>query len=549
MDNLLEKIYSSGFKFLNSRTLQESYELIVKESLSFFDGFEGCIWVYKRGKLEKVYSTTPVFDLLKFDKDDIRYKSFNRISPKVIKGKDLEREKFLHPILNKTKIKSIIFVPISYSKKPTGLLSIWSKKANPNIEKTPSMMRLLGSIISLSIRKNELTQKDKEAPERILANIYNSALKFLIPLNSEETLKTIVHEAIKLVGGENGTILLARDSVLERVYATSPVSYRIETKRQGSRYEVFKNQKAKILHKDRVKDLEIIHPALSEMNVSSIILVPLTNQEESIGVLTVTSRQDRNFGLRDLEVLKLFGSFASLAIRKSQLYEEVNKALGMRDLFISLAAHELRTPLTSVTGYFQLLRGRIESKKPVPSKWLEDMDVETKRLKQIVEEFLEINRIRSGKFQYDLKEIRLKKLINRSIAAFKFSHPERKINFTNGIVQSDKIIGDRDKLIQVITNVLENAAKYSASDKEININLKNEPKEFVLEIVDHGQGIPKGEIPQIFKGFYKGKNSLHEGMGLGLYLAKNIMDDHHGKIEIASELEKGTTVKLKLPKL
>lgn len=383
----------------------------------------------------------------------------------------------------------------------------------------------------------------------ILENIYISTLKFLSPIGLDETYKNIVEEAVKIVGGQNGTIFLAFKGELKPVYATSPISYEMKVRRGGFRYEVFKEKQAKILHLKQIKKLKKIHPQIEDLHSRSILLVPLISNNESMGVLSVGSLKDIRFKTRDLGILKLFGSFASLAIRKSQLYEEMAKSIEDRDLFISLASHELRTPLTTINGYIQLLLTKIGQRKPIDNRWVMELAFESQRMKNLIDDFLEINRIRNGKMQFNFGEVSLSEIANHTISTFKFNFPKRKLVVKNILPKNDLIIADADKLHQVFINILENAHKYSKEDKKILFTLKSSPEHFIATIADQGQGIEEKDLPLVFKGFYKGEKSRHEGMGLGLYLAKNILEAHHGSIQIESQLSKGTKVKIKLLKI
>lgn len=385
----------------------------------------------------------------------------------------------------------------------------------------------------------------------ILEKIYNSVLIFSAQLTTEETLETIVKEAAKLVGGEHGSIYLADNGNLKRVYASSPSFYKYkEIPRNGHRYGVFTKQVPLVLNFKEVKKLEKRYPPLKDFASRSVLLIPLSYQKQSVGLLSIMSFKDKIFSGKELEILKLFGGLASLAIRKAQLYSETKNALDTRDLFISLAAHELRTPLTTINGYVQLLLSKLRDNKQIQSRWVMELALESQRLQSLINEFLEINRIRSGKIQYDWEEIKVRELAQRSIGSFHFNNPTRRLIFKDKIPsKNDVIIGDFDKLFQVLNNILENAEKYSPENKKIFLTLKFDSPYFVLGVKDQGQGIVEKDLPLIFRGFYKGKNSLHEGMGLGLYLAKNIIDSHHGEIDIKSKIGKGTTVQIKLPKI
>jgi transcriptional regulator with GAF, ATPase, and Fis domain len=159
--------------------------------------------------------------------------------------------------------------------------------------------------------------------EKSLGKVYKSALKFLIPLSLEETYKIIVSEALKLVDGDYGSISMIKGRRLERAYASSATLFKIEPRKKGYTYGVYKSRKAIVLKRRRLTG---IHPELKKLNVRSDILIPLVNRGNSIGVLTVLSIK-KFFRKRELELLQLFGPLATLAISKAVLYDELDKAL------------------------------------------------------------------------------------------------------------------------------------------------------------------------------------------------------------------------------
>lgn len=382
----------------------------------------------------------------------------------------------------------------------------------------------------------------------ILERIYASALKFLVPLNLDETYKVIVEEAIKLTDGQYGTIYLASGDELNRVFSTMPGPH-ITLRKRGYRYKAFKEQKSILVHRKDLKKLKIIHPELQQLEAQSVLIVPLVNEGKSAGLLTIDSYKDKRFNDEDLHALKLFGSLASMAIRKAQLYGELKESLDTRDLFISLASHELRTPLTTINGYVQLLLVKVRERKPIDNKWILELAFESERMKNLLDEFLEINRIKIGKMQFNFGEISLSEILNHAISTFKFNFPKRKLIIKNSLPKKDFIIGDADKLHQVFMNILENGVKYSRPNTLIIVSTAKQRDFFRVVFSDQGWGIEEKDLPQVFKGFFKGKNSKHEGMGLGLYLARNIINAHKGEIGIKSKVDRGTSVVIKLPKI
>ncbi len=382
--------------------------------------------------------------------------------------------------------------------------------------------------------------------KRSLEKVYRAGLRLLQPLEIEEVYKVICEEAVKIVGGEYATIFLDVQGQLKRVYTTSSVLSQIEIRKNGYTYKVYKTQKPMVLGASTIAR---IHPEIKKMSARSDILVPLINQKKSIGVFTVLSSHKVEFTDEDMNVLMLFGPMASLAIRKSQFYDETRKALETRDLFISMAAHELRTPLTTINGYSQLLNGRL-SKKPESdeSRWAYELSREATRMTHLINELLEMNRIKTGQLNYVFQECHLKDVVDRVLRNFNLTHPEQQIILEDKLNhKSDLIIGDFEKLMQAFTNLLDNAAKFSPKGSPLEVVLKLKPGFIVIQVKDRGKGISKKDIPRIFDGFYRGGDNKVEGMGLGLYLVKNILQMHRGDVKIDSSNGEGTTFSMQLP--
>lgn len=385
-----------------------------------------------------------------------------------------------------------------------------------------------------------------------LEKIYRSGLKFLEPLSLEETYKTIVGEALKLVKSEAGTILIMQpNGEFKRVYCSDPKWAKIKTRRRGTNYQVYKTGIPRVMS---TEEIARVHPEAKEVDIRSSILIPLSYRNKTIGVMTVQSTKDNHFGEKELSILKMYAPLASLAITKTGMYEETKEALSARDSFISMASHELRTPLTTINGYVQLLYGKLlngENTNPKSSecKWVEELSWETFRLTQLVKELLEVNRINSGNVEYIWGEYSLKEIVKRGIGSIEREFPKHLVKFETRLKNSDDlIICDQEKLTQAIYHVLENAAKFSLPGDQIIARLSEKASNLVLTVIDQGHGIERDELARVFEGYYIGSNHQREGLGVGLFLTKFITDNHRGTIRIQSKVNKGTKVEISLPK-
>ncbi len=380
----------------------------------------------------------------------------------------------------------------------------------------------------------------------ILEKIYKAGLKLLDPLDTPTLYEAIAYEAVNLVKGDEGRILLREEGQFKLAYGFPEIAKHVQVRKKGFAYESYTKRKAFLVDMSKYPT---VHQDLSKRGIKSILFIPLSYKKETLGVLVVQSYKDKKFTERELDILKLFGSLASQAIRRTQLYDEVKKALDVRDMFISMAAHELRTPLTTISGYAQLLQLKMKAEDGITKVWMNEMFNEVQRLTLLVKELLEINRIKAGTLQYTYKESNINEIVDRSVKTIEFGYPKKKIVLDNRLGDDDVVIGDFDKLLQVMNNVLENAAKYTPDEKEIKLTVCKRNNQLRIIVKDKGIGIPSKDLPEIFKGYVQGKNHTREGLGLGLFLAKSIIDKHHGDIIVRSKEKKGTTVEIRLPRV
>ncbi|MBU1682580.1 HAMP domain-containing histidine kinase, partial [Patescibacteria group bacterium] len=244
---------------------------------------------------------------------------------------------------------------------------------------------------------------------------------------------------------------------------------------------------------------------------------------------------------------------------KTQHLEEANKRLQslneMKDEFIAVTSHELRSPLTSVRGYLSFLVEK-ESLEELPEpiqQYLLRAYHNTESLNYLVNNILDVSRLEMGRFDLQLNPTDLIQLTKSTIDGVSFQIDEKKlkINFRN-LTSSKKLMLKLDdiRISQVLRNLLDNAIKFSRIGKAITVKLRKTKHFAVVEIVDQGVGIPKAKIEQIFDKFIQVKDvdtRYKGGAGLGLFIAKRIIELHCGTIDAESRKRHGTKFTLKLP--
>jgi two-component system phosphate regulon sensor histidine kinase PhoR len=260
----------------------------------------------------------------------------------------------------------------------------------------------------------------------------------------------------------------------------------------------------------------------------------------------VRDRTMLNFGLIIIiEILFLIGTWYVFRSFKTEL-----QLARMRSDFISNVSHEIRTPLALISLYIEtILLGRHKPEKT--NEYHQIIYQETNRLTAIVNKILNFSKIEEKKYQYNFTQINLNELLE--VVMERFDYHLKNSGFDVNINTDKKLpntTGDREALIEVLINLIDNAIKYSTTEKKIEIETVYDKTNVFLTISDKGMGIPESQQKFIFDKFYRGTESeVHniKGSGLGLAIVKHIVEGHKGSITLESSVGKGTTFKLSFP--
>jgi two-component system phosphate regulon sensor histidine kinase PhoR len=224
----------------------------------------------------------------------------------------------------------------------------------------------------------------------------------------------------------------------------------------------------------------------------------------------------------------------------------------IRQDFVANVSHELRTPLTTIKGYAEtLLEGAI--KEDVASQFVQVINRHADRLTKIVEDLLTLSKIESREFSLKPEGLSISELINSTLDVVKEEADKKGMSISwSESIPSLFMVGDRKGLEQVLINLLDNAIKYGREGGNIKISVCENPNaEIQISVEDDGIGIPKEDLPRIFERFYrvdKGRSKELGGTGLGLSIVKHIIQAHGGNVWAESQIGKGSTFYLTLPK-
>jgi len=222
-----------------------------------------------------------------------------------------------------------------------------------------------------------------------------------------------------------------------------------------------------------------------------------------------------------------------------------------RSTFVANVSHELRSPLTALSGVVETLKGPARNDEKARDRFLDLMQGETNRMTRLVGDLLSLSKLEAKEHLRPDGQVNLAVTIKRVIAVLMESTPLYKDRVVfSGPEQDVFVLGDRDELIEVFQNLIENALKYSPSKTQVHVRLKqdeNTPERITVRIEDQGDGIEKRHLPRLTERFYrvdKGRSREMGGTGLGLAIVKHILNRHRARLSIESELGVGTEVQV-----
>lgn len=241
---------------------------------------------------------------------------------------------------------------------------------------------------------------------------------------------------------------------------------------------------------------------------------------------------------------------AKLAESFNQMSHEVEQSQRIQRELIANVSHELKTPLTAIRGFSQaMLDGALRRPEDFAQP-AEIINNETERMIRLVNSLLDLSKLESGQVKMAREELNLEVIFDRSISNFEVRSEQQEVKFSRRYSNLPPVMGDKDRLRQVFNNLLDNALRYTPPGGTITISSQAFGSNIITKVADTGQGISEKDLSRIFERFYQADKSRSKesgGLGLGLAITREIVHAHHGKIEVASQVGKGTTFTITLP--
>jgi signal transduction histidine kinase len=280
---------------------------------------------------------------------------------------------------------------------------------------------------------------------------------------------------------------------------------------------------------------------LTHFYTRSVIGVPLRTKDKTLGVIEAVNKHDGAYAEEDTRILQALAAQAAVAIENSRLFQQSDLVAEM--------VHELRTPLAALSAAAHLLQ-RPDLPPDQRQKISQNVSNEVHRLNEMATDFLELARLESGRTRFEREPVHLGGLLRECLEIIRPLAEAEKVTLDTDIDRSiSPIMADRNRLKQVLLNLLTNAIKYNREDGTVGLAIEDLGAEVRISVADSGRGIPVDSLPHIFERFYRvpDQEGRVGGSGLGLAIAKRIVETHHGRFEVDSSSGEGSTFTLYLP--
>lgn len=363
-------------------------------------------------------------------------------------------------------------------------------------------------------------------------------------LDLDRLLQFIIDSAADLVDSEGASILLVDDKTQDLFFAAATGSdpkelAKIPVPLDSSIAGTIYREDRPLIINEVAEDPRHFRPVGERINIDirSLIGVPMRNQDQVIGVLEAVNKREAVFNEADLQTLSIIASQAAVAINNARLvdalqraYDELGKLDKLKSEFISIASHELRTPLALILGYATILK---EDSQDGANEHVEAVLNSAMRMRSLIEDMTNLNLLRIGSAEMNFESQPLQSVVRAAYEEVRETIHAKGQTLSLSLPQETiTAYVDGPKMSMALTNLLNNAMRFTQAGGEISLTLEQRGSEVWFLVQDSGVGIEKPELEPIFHPFYQVEDHLrrrHEGMGLGLAIVRGVAQAHGGR--------------------
>jgi signal transduction histidine kinase/CheY-like chemotaxis protein/putative methionine-R-sulfoxide reductase with GAF domain len=469
-------------------------------------------------------------------------------------------------------VRTVMVVPVRGEEGITGLIYTARRRPRPFSDEDERVVSRLAEYAAIAIRNAQLhaeaerQRREAEATERRVSFLAQASVLLSASLDVETTLRNVARLAVPFLADFCTVDMADERGVPRRAVAVHADPAREALVREVRERHGFKPDAPdgvpRVLSTGRtafvshVTEEHLRGAATSEaqlallraLGIGSWIIVPLVARGLVLGAITlVMAESGRHYGVADVGMAEDLGRRAALAIENAQLYREAQQANQAKDQFLATLSHELRTPINAVYGWARMLRdSRLDAE--ARGRGLEAIERNARAQVQLIDDLLDVSRIISGKLRLDVRPVDVATVVEAALDAVRPAAGAKGVRLHTVLdPRTPPIMGDPDRLQQVVWNLLTNAVKFTPRGGRVEVTLRRASSHLELLVADTGCGIEPDLLPHLFERFRQG-DPAHGGLGIGLALARHLAELHGGTVVAASGgAGQGATFTVRLP--
>lgn len=478
-------------------------------------------------------------------------------------------------ILRQVGFRSVMLVPLKTRGQVLGVLTFVNTESSR--AHTPEDLALaedLARRAALAVENARLYRVERQirqSAERtsdLLKRLQAVSTSLSQALTPQQVATAVIEQGVNSLGAHAGTVVLL-DEEKSELEIVGTINFSSDLVKKWERFSL--DQKVPIADAVRGKapviiestenwseQYPILGPLVSVTGTKALVAFPLIVEGKIIGSMGLSFPEPQKFSDDDYAFLLALAHQCAQALERARLYEterqlrkQAETANRMKDEFLATVSHELRTPLNAIVGWSSMLMTN-NLDEEVKHRAIQTIGRNAKTQAQIIEDLLDVSRIITGKLSLNMRETELDKIIKIALESVQPSAAAKNIQIiSNFDLGANVLLGDADRLQQVMWNLLSNAIKFTPEGGKVEVSLKRNGWHAEISVSDTGQGISKEFLPFVFERFSQADGTStrrYGGLGLGLAIVRHLVEMHGGSVLVESAgINQGATFTIRLP--
>jgi PAS domain S-box-containing protein len=431
-------------------------------------------------------------------------------------------------------------------------------------EASISKLDLFGNAIYTVVLRDITERKRTERSQRFLAQagaILASSLEYEKTLASVAalTVPELADWSVVYIRGDDGSvrrIKIAHADPAKRELVDALLRFPLDPQTPHPVFPVLETGLPEVLNE--VSDAFVTALSHSDehrriyqqLGLGSVMVVPLVAHGETRGAMGFFSARPRRYGPDELALGQELGVISALAVDNARLYRNAQSAIAARDDLLAVVSHDLGNPLSAIRIGTSLLLNTIPREEQQSGGWkhLEFIRQSALQMESLINDLLDVKRLDAGKVALHVRDLRVRQVVGEVMEVFEPIAREREQDLQSHCDDAlPPIAADAQRIVQVLSNLVSNALKFTPTGGRVAVHARHASEYVLFSVSDTGPGLPTDDLPHVFDRFWQAQKEGRKGLGLGLAIARGLVEAHGGRIWVESELGSGATFLFTIP--